>query len=101
MLTKIKTITSHAGHARFLSECELNPVGYLARSQVADIPSPYAYSPSKMILSWNGKQVVVFETRHKRFEVFAVPADMVRYATDVEATDAHIVSTRPAAWRPR
>lgn len=94
MLTKIKTITSHAGHARFLSECDEQTVGYLAKSQVADIPSPYAYSPSKAILRWNGKDIVVFETRHKRFEVFEVPATMIRYSTDELATEAHIVATR-------
>jgi hypothetical protein len=90
MLTKIKTITSHVGLQRWLLELSEDPVAWLARVQVEEIPSPYAYSPSKAIYDWNGRKVVWFETRHKRYEVFEVPATLLRFKTDAEATDWHI-----------
>ena len=54
-------------------------MAYLARLQVNDIPSPYAYSPTKDVYSWKtarhpeGQMVMWFETRHKYFEIFEVP----------------------------
>src|SRR3990167_2870792 len=89
-LKRVKKITSYAGHSRFLAECADEPVGYLARVQVEDIPSPYAYSPSKQILQWGDKKVVIFETSHRTYEVFEVPAQLLRFKTDDEATDWHI-----------
>lgn len=75
---RIKVITSHAGHARFLAECDeetpgrgdLVILGYIPRR--TDIPSPYAYSPMWTVYRWNGRPVIVRETSHKRYEVFAV-----------------------------
>jgi hypothetical protein len=85
-MNKIKTMTSHTGLSRWLAETT-DANAYLARAQVKDIPSPYRYSPVKEILDWNGRKVVWFETRHKRYEVFEVPADMLRFKTDEEATN--------------
>jgi hypothetical protein len=90
MLKRLKTITSHTGHARWLAETSDDPTGYLARVQVEEIPSPYCYSASVAIHEWNGRQVVCFETRHKRYEVFEVPAELLRFKTDDEATDWHV-----------
>ena len=95
-MTKIKTITSHTGLSRWLAETSEDPVAWLARAQCANIPSPYAYSPSKAIIEWKGKQVVYFEVSHKRYEIFEVPAGMLRFKTDDEATDWHINNTRTA-----
>jgi hypothetical protein len=95
MLQRIKTIRSYAGHARFLAECAELPVAYLARVQVEEIPSPYAYSPTVQILDHDGEAVVIFETNHKRYEVFAVPPQFLRFQTDQEAEDWHI-RFRPA-----
>src|SRR5208337_1983014 len=87
----LKTMRSYAAHARWLAEIdESEPMEYLARVQVEDIPSPYSYSPSNMILKWNGKSVVCFETSHKVYQVFEVPANMLRFDTDEKATDWHI-----------
>jgi hypothetical protein len=96
-MKKVKTITSHAGYGRWMAECMDEPVGYIARSQVAHIPSPYAYSPCRAVYEWNGKYVVSFETRHKRYEVFELPDDMKIYETDEEATEAYIASMRVTA----
>jgi hypothetical protein len=95
-MQKIKTIRSHVGVARWLAgerggaAVSEEPVGYLARAQVADIPSPYSYSPSVPIWQWGHRPVVWFETSHKHYEVFLVPSAMPRYATDEDATAAHL-----------
>jgi len=72
---KIKTITSHIGHSQFLSEVG-NPVGYIERP--TEIPSPYMYSPFWLVYRYGSEFVVVAETSHKRYEVFIVPAEMVK-----------------------
>jgi hypothetical protein len=90
----IKTIPSHSGMARFYAECVGDGVGYLARSQVAAIPSPYRHSPVVNIEQWNGKDVVVFEVSHRKFKVFEVPAGMTRYATGSEAEAAFVAANK-------
>lgn len=87
---KIKTIRSHSGLAQWLAETSEEPIGYLARVQVEEIPSPYAYSPSKPIYDWNGKAVIWFETKHRYYEIFEVLPQMLRFKTDDEATDWHL-----------
>jgi len=89
-MNRIKTIKSYTGLSRWLAEVADKPVAYLARVQVEEIPSPYAYSPVKEILDWNGRNVIYFETSHKRYEVFAVPPELLRFKTEDAATDWHI-----------
>lgn len=89
-MKRIRTITSHSGLARWLAETSDEPIAYLARCQVEEIRSPYAYSPSVSILDWNGRAVVWFETSHRRYEVFEVPAELLRFKSDEAATDWHI-----------
>ena len=91
----IKTIRSYSGLAQWIAEASEEPVAWLARSQVADIPSPYAYSPVKAIFTWKGKQVVTFETSHRKYQVFEVPAEMARFTNEQAAEDAHIAATFP------
>lgn len=89
-LTRIKTITSHRGYAAFLAECSEEPVAWLARVQVEEIPSPYAYSPTVAILERNGQRVCTFETAHRRYEAYTVPAEMLTFATEEAAADWHM-----------
>lgn len=103
-LKLLKTIRSHAGHARFLAECDGHDserwedccFGYLPRCLAADIPSPYAYSASWPLYRWNGKRVLVRETSHRCYQVFEVPATVKTFATDDAATEYHIRMTRAA-----
>ena len=75
MLKRVKRINSHAGHARFLSECAEEELGWIPRQQ--DIPSPYAYSLEWSVYDWNGTPVIVRETSHKQYDVFEVPQQMI------------------------
>jgi hypothetical protein len=72
-LKRIKVIPSHSGKARFSAEAKR--VGWIPR--VANIPSPYMYSPVWTVYWWKGKHVVLAETRHRRYEVFEVPENLV------------------------
>jgi hypothetical protein len=96
-MKRIKTIVSYRGLSRWLSEVSDTPVAWLARVQVEEIPSPYAYSPSVCVLDWNGRKVIYFETRHKHYEVFEVPAELLRFKSDQEATDWHVRFSRKAS----
>ena len=69
---RLKVVTSHVGFARFLAECAEEPVGEIPR--IPEIPTPYAHSPAHVVWAWGEKKVIVAETRHKRYEVFEVPA---------------------------
>jgi hypothetical protein len=71
-LTRIKVLTSHAAHARYLAEEPENaqPIGTVQRP--AHIPSPYHYAPAYTVWDHAGIPIVIFETRHKRYEVYRV-----------------------------
>ena len=69
-LTRIKVVTGHTAFSRFLSEVSDDPIGCIPRQP--DIPSPYAYSPTHYVYSWNGRQIITVETRHMRHEVYEV-----------------------------
>lgn len=82
-LRRVKTITSYAGHARFLAECDETIPGSGDMTMLGTIPdadreahgirSPYAYSPVRTVFSHpRHGAVAIFETAHKRFEVFTV-----------------------------
>lgn len=83
MLKPLKTMTSHVGLARWLAEVSDEPVAYAPRIEMAEVPSPYRYSPIIPVYEWNGMRVVWFEVAHKRYQVF--PAPEVTYATESEA----------------
>jgi hypothetical protein len=76
MLDRIKRIHSYTGKARYLAECDDTPF-VIARQ--ADIPSPYAYSPDHVVYAYKGIQhVIIVETAHKRYDVFAVPSTLLQ-----------------------
>lgn len=87
MMTKpLKTIRSYTGLARFLPELG-EVVGYIPRQ--VDVPSPYRYSPTDAVYEWNGSKVFYHETKHKVYEVHAVPATET-LTTDDAATETFI-----------
>lgn len=78
-MQRIKVITGYAASARFYANVSEDPIGYIARQP---IESPYAYSPSHVVLDWAGQPIIVVETRHRRYEVFAVPPSMIEPSED-------------------
>lgn len=85
MLRKLRTIRSHAGHARFLAECASDAAGELQVAgtvRSADVPrDAYHFSPDRTVLVWNGRAVVVIESSHRCFQVWEVPSSMLVSAT--------------------
>jgi len=81
MPKRIKRITSHVGHARFLAT--LADTNY-AIPRVAAITSPYAYSPTHTVYRLPSNELVfIVETKHKTYDVFLVPADANLLPADV------------------
>jgi hypothetical protein len=78
-LRRIKVLTGYAQHARFLAETTDMERAYEVPT-CPDIPSPYAFSATKHVMAYKGFAVVVYETRHRRYEVFAVsgPLEVAR-----------------------
>ena len=82
----LKTIRSYSGLARFLPELG-EVVGYIPRQ--TSVPSPYRYSPTDAVYDWNGRKVFYHETKHKVYEVHAVPATET-LTTDEAATEVFL-----------
>lgn len=66
---QIKRINSHVGLSRYMET--LKPTQFeIARR--AEIPSPYAYSPTHTLYQTvDGLFVFIVETAHKRYDVFS------------------------------
>ena len=74
-LKRIKRITSHSGLAVYLSYVETTGSEI---PRFASIPSPYAYSPTHPVYrDEQGRNVIVVETAHRRYDVFEVPASVI------------------------
>jgi hypothetical protein len=72
---RIKRITSHTGHARYLATLDKDAeiVGEIPRI----VSSRYAYSPVHPVYrTRSGKHVFIVETAHKRYDVFEVPVGL-------------------------
>ncbi len=88
-MKRIKRIRSHTGHAQFLAtgvlvdfNGEARTFGYIPRT---DIPSPYAYSPTHVVYRTDTEAqlyVIIVETSHRCFDVFAVPVEDTIYANE-------------------
>lgn len=67
-MTRIKRITSHSGHARFIATLRDTDIRI---PRVASIPSPYSFGPDHTVyLDERGRAVFVVETSHKTYDVF-------------------------------
>jgi len=87
-MQRLKVFNSHSGHAGYCAEAS-KQLGYIERP---DIPSPYAYSPSKPVFEWHDKPTICVETRHRRFEVFLVPPYTKIWRTDKLATESYLAN---------
>lgn len=66
-MQRIKKINSHSGYARFLAEVEET-----GRTIPRVIQEPYCFSPEQTVYRYKGKDVVVVEAAHRRYEVWEV-----------------------------
>jgi len=73
-LTRIKVITGHAAHARFLAAVSEEPIGTIDRRP--EIPSPYCFSSDHQVWDLDGAPIIIVETQHRRFEVFRVDGNI-------------------------
>jgi hypothetical protein len=99
---RIKVITSHAGLARFLAECDEPPIDAAFIPTPRDIPSPYAHSPSTFVYLWGDLRVFWKEISHKRYEVYQLlgviaTGDYATLTSDDIATAAYIADRFPNA----
>lgn len=98
MLKPVKMLRSYNAHAQFLAEAHQLANKFLSSADaVADgkpIPSPYRYSPSHAVYEWKGKRVVWFEVAHRKFQVYAVPADVKLFSSE-DAAARHYLKSLP------
>ncbi len=85
-MKRIKVIIGYAANARFHVNVSAKPIGYIARQP---IPSPYCCGPSHVVWDWTGRPIIIVETRHRRYEVFAVPPTMI------ESSEERILDALP------
>lgn len=67
-MKRIKKITSHIGLSRFLAECQ-DTNREIPRT---NIHTPYSYSPTHVVYNYKEQDVIICETSHKVYEVFAI-----------------------------
>lgn len=68
----MKVVIGYAPLARFMAECSDEPTRETPR--IRSIPSPYASSPTHTVWAWEGREVIIVETKHLRHEVFDAAA---------------------------
>lgn len=90
-MKRILRITSHAGHSRYLREMPDEAIGWIPKQ--TGIPSPYRYSATHLVYRDPTRgPVIIVETAHKRYDVFAVPPETRIFETDEEAQDAYMAA---------
>lgn len=75
----LRTIRGHTAYARFLwdsGDMELDANGDLLIvreiPRPKSVPSPYVYSETAIVHRYRGREVVISETCHNTYKVFAV-----------------------------
>lgn len=66
---RIKVVTGYSAQARLMAVLG-DPIGYTARL----MNGPYASGPTHVVYADHGIAVIIVETRHRRWEVFALPS---------------------------
>lgn len=67
-LRRMKVVTGYAAHARLCAELSDDVLGYIPMM----VHQPYRFSSTHAVVAWQGQAVIVAETAHRRYEVFAV-----------------------------
>lgn len=91
LMKRLLRITGYAARARYGAEISEDFIGWIPRQ----IGSPYSSGPSHGVHTDQKRgSVIIVETKHRCYDVFAVPPEMKIYATDDEATEAYIAGKR-------
>jgi hypothetical protein len=69
-LRRIQVLDGHEARRRFIAETSPTLMGEIPTCP--DIPSPYTFSATRLVYAHKGACVCIYETRHRRYEVFAV-----------------------------
>lgn len=67
-LRRMKAVTGYAEHARLCAEMSDEILGYIPMM----VHQPYRFSSTHAVVAWKGQAVIVAETRHRRYVVYAV-----------------------------
>lgn len=93
MLKRILRVRGYTGLARYRASLAHNGdfIGWIPR----EVNSPYASGPSHGVLRDPKRgPVVIAETSHRCYDVYAVPEGTTIFATDDEATEAFMKEQR-------
>ncbi len=82
-MQRIKVIIGYSALARYHVNVGHKPIGYIPRQPIR---SPYCSGPSHVVWSCSGQPIIIIETKHRRYEVFAVPQSMI------EPNEDHILA---------
>ncbi len=68
-MERISRLRGYTAHSRYLSD-----VVYTDREipRITSIPSPYVYSPTHCVMQKDGKDIIIVETAHRQYDVFAI-----------------------------
>jgi hypothetical protein len=82
-IRRVKRITSHTGHFRFMDELSERPIAEIRA--VPSISSPYSYSATWPVYRWKTRNIPVFirETSHKVYDVFTFGGALAKRAPTV------------------
>lgn len=76
LLPLLKTVTGYTHYAWLIAELDSDPedrdfpliIREIPRQ--AEIPSPYAYSPTHCVYRHRGREVIIVEVAHRRYQMF-------------------------------
>lgn len=91
-MNRLKTLTSHAAHFRFLAECDTD-VFWMPR-KCCPAKTPFSSGPTVAVRMHGNDYVWIAETAQRRYEVWKIDPDYL-YNTEAEA-EAEQFATTPA-----
>ena len=72
-MKQLRVVRSHAGMARIFAELADESLGEIKRT----ITTPYASGPIHTVWDWKGQPVIIAETAHKVYRIFAVDPSQI------------------------
>lgn len=79
-MKQLRVVRSHAEIGRIIAEFADESIGEIPRA----VTTPYASGPTHTVWDWKGQPVIVAETAHKVYRVFAVDQSQIRTPEQAE-----------------